>query len=108
MPFLREKLISGMTSAAKGRNIEPEIFSDVANAIEEQVRATGGQATSDFVGLAVLEHLRAIDDVAALRFASVYKHFDTVADFEREATLIKRDSHPASQATADGLEASLN
>ena len=107
-PFMRDKLIGGMASAAKGRDVEPGVFVGVAASIEELVRANGGQSTSDFIGLAVLDHLRAIDEVAALRFASVYKHFDTVADFEREATLIKRESHPASQPAPEGLEASLN
>lgn len=107
-PFLRDKLIGGMASAAKGRDIVPEVFEEVAASIEELVKAKGGQVTSDFVGLAVLDHLRSIDEVAALRFASVYKHFDTVADFEREATLIKRESQPVTQPATEGLEASLN
>jgi len=106
-PFMRDKLIGGMASAAKGRDIEAGVFAEVAASIEELVKANGGQVTSDFIGLAVLDQLRAIDEVAALRFASVYKHFDTVADFEREATLIKRETHPSSQAQ-DGLEPSLN
>lgn len=90
-PFLREKLIGGLSLAAKGRPIDAKVFEDVASAIEERVKANGGAVTSDFIGLAVLDHLRGIDEVAALRFASVYKNFDTVSDFEREATLIKKE-----------------
>lgn len=114
--FRRDKLIGGMVSAAKGRPIADEIFAEVATSIEDLVKANGGHVTSDFIGLAVLEHLRSIDEVAALRFASVYKNFDTVSDFEREATLIKREAAPrkSSTAAADSgqseanLEVSLN
>ena len=111
-PFLADKLVSGMASAAKGRPIEAEVFEEVASSIEQLIKASGGQVTSDFIGLAVLDHLRTIDEVAALRFASVYKNFDTVSDFEQELTLIKRESAPDDQPPAhtapNDLKISLN
>lgn len=104
-PFSAAKLIGGMTSAAKGRPIESETFAEIASSIEDQVKANGGKVTSDFIGLAVLDHLRELDEVAALRFASVYKHFNSVSDFEKELTLIKREAAPD---TPNEIEISLN
>ena len=104
-PFSADKLVRGMASAATGRPIEPETFAEIASSIEEQVKASGGQVTSDFIGLAVLDHLRRLDEVAALRFASVYKDFNSVSDFERELTLIKHETTPD---TPGEVEISLN
>jgi transcriptional repressor NrdR len=53
------------------------------------MRAAGPEVFTEQVGLAVLDHLRALDHVAYLRFASVYKDFDDPADFQREAKLLK-------------------
>ena len=114
-PFLKEKLIDGMNSAATGRPIGAETFDEIACAIEVLIKANGGQVTSDFIGLAVLDHLRVLDEVAALRFASVYKDFNSVSDFEKELTLIKREASPDQAAPspapgdpADELKMSLN
>ncbi|MEL7159071.1 MAG: transcriptional regulator NrdR [Actinomycetota bacterium] len=89
--FDGQKLRSGLVSAAKGRPIADATFDEVVDGIEEAARAHGGDVSSEWVGLAVLERLRAIDPVASLRFASVYKDFNDVGDFEREVRLIKRD-----------------
>jgi transcriptional repressor NrdR len=53
-----------------------------------------GEVTSEQVGRAVLEHLREVDVIAAVRFASVYKGFDDLADFERELTLLTKRTAP--------------
>ncbi len=89
-PFDRTNIVRGLSLAAKGRPLEPAVFEAIADEIEEQVRAVGSCVSTEWIGIAVLERLRAIDEVAALRFASVYKGFNDVADFERELTLIKR------------------
>lgn len=92
--FDGQKLRGGLVSAAKGRPIEDATFDEVVDSIEEGARACGGDVTSEWVGLAVLDRLRVIDEVTCLRFASVYKDFTDVGDFEREVRLIKRDVRP--------------
>jgi transcriptional repressor NrdR len=94
-PFNRDKIVAGLRSAAKNRPLSPDDLSTVATAIEEQLRLSGGgDIPSERIGLAVLERLRELDPVAYLRFASVYKEFDDVADFEREAGLLTKATAP--------------
>ena len=62
----------------------------VAESIEDGVRLQGSEVSSAQIGLAVLDHLRTIDEVAYLRFASVYKNFDAAADFHREIELLTK------------------
>lgn len=87
-PFARTKIVAGMQSAAKNRPVTVEQMDELAAELEEAVRSRGGQATSEEIGLSVLERLRELDEVAYLRFASVYKGFSDVGDFEREAGLL--------------------
>lgn len=89
-PFDRAKVVRGLLAAAKGREISPERLERVALEVEESVRLLGSEVTSAAVGLAVLDRLRGVDDVAYLRFASVYKHFDAAADFHRELELLEK------------------
>jgi transcriptional repressor NrdR len=89
-PFDRGKIVAGITAATKGRNIEPVRIEQVAEAIEDGVRLQGSEVSSAEIGLAVLEQLRTIDEVAYLRFASVYKNFDAAADFHREIELLTK------------------
>ena len=78
--------------AAASHDIEAATF--LAESVEEELRLAGSaEVTSARVGLAVLERLRDLDDVAYLRFASVYKNFDAAEDFRREAALL--DKSPA-------------
>ena len=91
-PFDRVKIVRGLSSASKGRPISAEQFDCLALEVEEAARLEGGEVSSEWVGRAVLERLRRLDHVAALRFASVYKGFADVGDFERELKLIKRDT----------------
>ena len=90
-PFDRGKIIGGLVAASKGRPVTAAEFDRLVSELEEEARVRGGEVSSEWVGLAVLERLRCLDDVAYLRFASVYKSFDGVDDFEREARLIKLD-----------------
>ncbi|MCU1371306.1 MAG: transcriptional regulator NrdR [Ilumatobacteraceae bacterium] len=83
-PFDRAKVISGLELATKGRPVGAEDLARIAAAVDESLRLEGSEVSSDQVGRAVLEHLRGLDVVAAVRFASVYKEFDDLADFERE------------------------
>jgi transcriptional repressor NrdR len=83
-PFDSSKVIAGLELATKGRPVGPDDLARLASAVEESMRLEGSEVSSDQVGRAVLEHLRGLDVVAAVRFASVYKEFDDLADFERE------------------------
>ncbi len=88
-PFDVEKLVEGLTAACKGRPLTRDDFERMAIEIEDAGRAVGAEVTTEWIGLQVLDHLRSRDPVAYLRFASVYKGFDNLDDFEREARLIK-------------------
>jgi len=92
-PFDREKLRAGIERAASGR-LDAATIATLVGALEEELRAEGAQIGSDRVGLAVLEHLRALDPVAYLRFASVYKGFEDLADFEREVGELQKTTAP--------------
>jgi transcriptional repressor NrdR len=90
VPFSRAKVIAGVSAATKGRPVDDEAVETLADKVEETLRALGNEVTSTQVGHAVLEQLREIDEVAYLRFASVYKNFDQAADFRRELALLEK------------------
>ena len=96
-PFDREKVAIGIRLAAKGRPIEADggvALDELIIAIEDAVRLEGSEVTTEAVGRAVLEQLREVDPVAAIRFASVYLGFDDLSDFEREVTLLAKRTEP--------------
>jgi len=89
-PFDRLKLIAGVSAACKGRPVTAEQIDQLGEAIEDEVRLRGPEVPTAAVGVEVLERLRRLDEVAYLRFASVYKGFDAAADFQRELVLLKK------------------
>ncbi|MDQ6727350.1 MAG: transcriptional regulator NrdR [Actinomycetota bacterium] len=89
-PFRRTKVVAGVRAAAKNRPVGPEQFEALAAEVEEALRLEGSEVTSAQVGAAVLERLRAVDQVAYVRFASVYKGFDDTSDFAREIGLLTK------------------
>jgi transcriptional repressor NrdR len=89
-PFDRTKLVAGVAAACKGRPVSIDEIVHLAEAVEDEMRLQGPEVTSQAVGLEVLERLRRLDEVAYLRFASVYKGFDAAADFQRELVLLKK------------------
>ena len=89
-PFDHAKLAAGIAAAASGR-LESATVETVVVDLAEHLRDRGAEVTSEEVGVAVLERLRELDPVAYLRFASVYKGFDELADFEREVGELQRD-----------------
>lgn len=93
-PFDRAKLVAGIERAIAGRSVAVGAAAAIADDVEEQARAQGREVGSDFLGLAVLEHLRALDPVSYLRFASVYKGFEDVGDFEREFAELQKATAP--------------
>jgi transcriptional repressor NrdR len=94
-PFDRLKMMSGIQAAVKGRPVSDEMIMEIAERIEDALRLEGGDVTSNQVGHAVLEQLRLIDEVAYMRFASVYKNFDDAADFKRELALLETHASSA-------------
>ena len=92
-PFDRPKLRSGIERAAHGR-LDDAAVDAIVLAVEEELRSVGGEVGSDRVGMAVLEQLRQLDPVAYLRFASVYKGFEELADFEREVVELQKTTAP--------------
>ena len=93
-PFDREKVMDGVRAAAKNRPVSDEQIEALAAEVEESLRLAGPDLSSQEVGLAVLERLRLLDEVAYLRFASVYKDFADLRDFEREVGLLTKSTEP--------------
>jgi len=84
-PFLREKAIAGVRKACKGRPVSDDDLARLGQQVETALRGSGSaEVPAHEVGLAILEPLKSLDEVAYLRFASVYKAFDSVGDFADE------------------------
>ncbi len=83
-PFQTEKVRRGLDYALADRPVAHGALESMVEEIEQSARAAGPVIESDVIGRAVLQQLRVLDDVAYLRFASVYKDFKEVGDFERE------------------------
>src|SRR5882762_437179 len=95
--FDRAKLIAGVAKAIKNRPVTEQQVANLADRVEEKLRRRGPAVTTQEVGIDVLAQLRRLDDVAYLRFASVYKDFQELTDFEREVGILlqKRDTAAA-------------
>ena len=82
-PFSREKIAAGVKKACQGRPVTDQDLAQLAQRVEETIRQTGAsQVDANEIGLAILEPLRELDEVAYLRFASVYQGFESLNDFE--------------------------
>jgi transcriptional repressor NrdR len=82
-PFSREKIAVGVRKACQGRPVTDQDLAQLAQRVEETIRQTGAsQVDANEIGLAILEPLRELDEVAYLRFASVYQGFEGLEDFE--------------------------
>ena len=93
-PFLREKLVAGVRAACKNRPVDDAAVESLARDVEELLLQSGPEVTTQQVGVTVLDHLRELDDVAYLRFASVYKGFEAADDFAREVGLLTKETAP--------------
>jgi len=107
-PFSRDKVITGVRRACQGRPVGDDQLALLAQRVEEAVRATGcAEIPSNEVGLAILGPLRELDEVAYLRFASVYRAFTSIEDFEAEIRVLRSQTddlpeqrHQATRANA--------
>jgi len=97
-PFSREKVIRGVRRACQGRQVDDDALNVLAQQVEDTVRAAGSpEVPSHEVGLAILGPLRELDEVAYLRFASVYRSFTSADDFEREIEALRAARKVATQ-----------
>jgi len=94
-PFDREKVTAGILKAAKNRPVTEEQAERLVVRVEERLRRKGPVVTSQEVGLEVLANLAKLDQVAYMRFASVYKDFQQITDFERELGVLLQKKVPA-------------
>lgn len=91
-PFSRDKVISGVRKACQGRPVTEGDLALLAQQVEESIRQTGtSQIDANEIGLSILEPLRDLDEVAYLRFASVYQAFDSLEDFESSIARLRAD-----------------
>jgi len=88
-PFDRAKVIAGVQAASKNRPVTGDDLQELAQQVEEVLRMDSTEPTTEQVGMAVLEQLKALDEIAYVRFASVYKGFEDLGDFQREVGLLK-------------------
>ncbi|MFL0578415.1 transcriptional regulator NrdR [Dietzia sp. 179-F 9C3 NHS] len=89
-PFSREKVVQGVRRACQGRDVDEDALRRLAQQVEDTVRSGGAsEVPAHEIGLAILGPLQDLDEVAYLRFASVYKQFSSAADFEREIIALR-------------------
>ncbi len=100
-PFSRDKVVSGVRKACQGRPVTDSDLAVLAQKVEEAIRQTGtSQIDANEIGLAILTPLRELDEVAYLRFASVYQAFESLEDFDEAITLL-RNEHTGTEESAD-------
>jgi transcriptional repressor NrdR len=104
VPYDRAKVITGIVKSVTNRPVTDADIERMADEIEERLRETGVEVTSTDVGMAVLDKLREADEVAYVRFASVYKDFQELTDFERELGLLQKKTPPKATAAKGGDE----
>src|SRR5580704_3066946 len=91
-PFNRDKIIRGVRRACQGRPVSEDQLALLAQQVEDVIRSRGsGEIPSHEVGLAILGPLRDLDEVAYLRFASVYRGFESLSDFEQEIAALRAE-----------------
>ncbi|MFJ6003155.1 transcriptional regulator NrdR [Arthrobacter sp. NPDC092385] len=92
-PFSRTKIINGVRKACQGRPVTEDDLALLAQEVEENVRASGvAEIDAHEVGLAILGPLRKLDQIAYLRFASVYQGFESLEDFEEAIETLRRQA----------------
>jgi len=94
-PWDRDKMVTGIRKAIVNRPVSAEQVALVADRIETRLRRKGPEITSQQIGLEVLQNLQRLDKVAYMRFASVYKDFQELTDFERELGGLAAKNEPA-------------
>lgn len=102
-PFSRHKIVVGVRKACQGRPVTEDDLAVLAQRVEEAVRAAGqAEIEAHDVGLAILGPLRELDEVAYLRFASVYQSFESLEDFEQTITALRAEARGRQLGAATG------
>ncbi len=100
-PFSREKAVAGVRKACKGRPVSADQLALLGSRVEDSLRVSGwAEVPANEVGLAILGPLRELDEVAYLRFASVYRSFESADDFETEIALLRAERSPTGEEPA--------
>ena len=95
-PFSREKIINGVRKACQGRPVSEDDLALLAQRVEETIRSSGSAELDAYeIGLTILGPLRKLDEVAYLRFASVYQAFSSLEDFEAAITVLRAEHEVA-------------
>jgi transcriptional repressor NrdR len=93
--FNREKIRTGITKACEKRNVSMNSIEDFLDALEQELRETGKKEIStSVVGERVMNRLHDLDEIAYVRFASVYREFKDVNDFVQELKLMLENNRP--------------
>lgn len=104
-PFNRDKVIAGVRKACKGRPVSEAQLARLGQRVEEALRASGqAEVPTEDVGVAILGPLSELDPVAYLRFASIYKHYDSVEDFIDEIALMRAHDVTDDEQPSDDLD----
>ncbi|QIG41535.1 transcriptional repressor NrdR [Nocardioides anomalus] len=103
--FDRDKAIRGVRKACGGRPVSEDDLARLGQQVEDALRASGqAEFPAHQIGMAILEPLRELDDVAFLRFASVYKQYESAEDFEIEIASLRRHRSEQLASMLDGGE----
>jgi transcriptional repressor NrdR len=98
VPFDRDKLARSVEIALRKRNVEPERIERAVTGIVRQLESSGEtEIPSDEIGRLVMDALKSMDDVAYVRFASVYRNFREARDFQDLLGELKGDEDPAGE-----------
>lgn len=91
-PFNRDKAVAGVRKACKGRPVSEDQLACLGQEVEDTLRGSGyAEVPAHEVGMAILAPLRQLDEVAYLRFASVYRQFESADDFEDEIAMLRTE-----------------
>ncbi|MCY9785024.1 transcriptional regulator NrdR [Nocardiopsis sp. EMB25] len=101
-PFSRTKVIAGVRRACQGRPVSEDALAKLGQRVEEEIRSRGlAEVPAHEIGLAILGPMRELDEVAYLHFASVYRGFESLADFEAEIASLRQDHEVGSGADGE-------
>lgn len=90
-PYRREKVESGIWRACEKRPVTQSQVDDLITSLEDKWRSYGKEIPSEMIGQHIMEELKKLDEVAYIRFASVYRHFKDVDSFKKELETLKSD-----------------
>ncbi|MHC4572607.1 MAG: transcriptional regulator NrdR [Planctomycetota bacterium] len=98
VPYDRDKILAGLRKACYKRAVSAEQIQQIADKVEEDVfRNFDKEVVSAFIGESVMKHLRAVDKVAYIRFASVYRQFEDAGDLIEEVSQVIQEADYAGQ-----------